>query len=128
MSSGSPKDFAFKLFSEEPQEANSVNLYIQTDGDECALFEILLTIFTEGLKLWYKPPIVISSIKPEDFLKLQKYFNSFGYGLDLNVGEMNQYTKINNKSYNNENELEKMKFQMVEGSVVFTLSFYKLQK
>jgi hypothetical protein len=128
MASGSPKDFAFRLFSEEPQEPNSVNLYIDTEGDVCALFEVLLTIFTEGLKLWYKPPIVISNIKPEDFLRLQKYFNSFGYNINLEVSEMNQYVKINNKSYNNESELHKMKFQMVEGSVVFTVTFSKLQQ
>jgi hypothetical protein len=127
MASGSPKDFAFRLFSEEPQEANSVNLYIQTEGDDCALFEILLTIFTEGLKLWYKPPIVISNIKPEDFLKLQKYFNSFGYIINLETSEMNQYIKINNKSYNNESELHKMKFQMVEGSVLYTVYFDRFQ-
>ena len=126
MASGSPKEFAFRLFSEEPKEEKSVNLYIQTEGDDCALFEVLLIIFTEGLKLWYKPPIVISNIKPDDFIKLQAYFRSFGYIVNLDVSNFTQYTKINNKSYNNETELKKMKFQMGEGEILYTITFDRI--
>ena len=126
MASGSPRDFAMKLFSDEPQAPKSVSTFFATDGDECAMFEILLIIFTEGLKLWYSPPITISKVTEEDFLKLNAYFHSFGYMINLNISEMTPYIRINNKSYNNENELEKMKFQMSEGEKLYTVSFKKL--
>ena len=126
MASGSPKDFAMRLFSNEPCAPNSVSTFFATEDDDCAMFEILLIIFTEGLKLWYAPPITISSVKPEDFLKLQAYFQSFGYNVFLNISQYTPYTKINNKSYNNETELEKMKFQMSEGDSLYTVSFTKL--
>lgn len=126
MASGSPKDFAMRLFSEKPQTPNSVSTFFATEDDDCAMFEILLIIFTEGLKLWYAPPITISSVEPDDFIKLQAYFQSFGYNVFLNVSEYNQYTKINNKSYNNQTELDKMKFQMSEDDKLYTVSFSKL--
>lgn len=126
MASGSPKDFAMRLFAEEPQAPNSVSTFFATDGDDCAMFEILLIVFTEGLKLYYPPPITISSVKPEDFLKIQAYFQSFGYNVLLNVSEYTSYTKINNKSYNNQTELDKMKFQMSEGDELYTVSFTKV--
>ena len=123
---GSPKEFAMRLFSEDPQPANSISTFFSTDGDDCAMFEILLIIFTEGLKLWYEPPITISNVKPDDFLKLQTYFQSFGYNIYLNISDINPYTRINNKSYTNESELSKMKFQMAESSTLYTITFSKL--
>lgn len=125
MASGSPKDFAMRLFSEEPQAPNSVSTFFATDEDDCAMFEILLIVFTEGLKLWYAPPITISNVKPDDFLKLQAYFKSFGYNVFLNISQYTSYTKINNKSYNNQTELDKMKFQMSEEDRLYTITFSK---
>jgi hypothetical protein len=125
-SSGSPKEFAMRLFSEEPQPPNSISTFFSTDGDDCAMFEILLIIFTEGLKLWYEPPITISNVKADDFLKLQSYFQSFGYNIFLNVSDVNPYTRIDNKSYTKQNELQNMKFQMSENAVLYTITFSKL--
>lgn len=126
-SSGSPKDFAMRLFSDEPQAPKTIPTFFAIDeDDDCAIFEILLIIFTEGLKLWYSTPIVISNITPQDFIKLQTYFHSFGYNVTLNIANVTQYTRVNNKSYNNETKLENMKFQMIEETKLYTIQFSKL--
>ena len=57
-----PQEFARTIFSSEPKSPHSIDLVFDTDGDAAALFEVLLLIFTEGLKTIYAPPIHNSQV------------------------------------------------------------------
>jgi len=65
----------------------SISLYI---------FEQLLIIFTEGLKIYYKQPqIAIENISPKEFYDIQQYFKSLGFILNCQVSPILNEDKIN---------------------------------
>lgn len=122
-------EFTAELLKDEPKNANSVSLYIDTDGDNSALFEVLLTIMTDILKYWYQPPISIQRISQENTIKLVAYFASFGYVIDItskNILQDLKRPRIDNKRYEHETELINMKFQMIENGILYTVKFKKL--
>jgi len=120
--------FASEILQSEPKPPNSISLYIDTGGDDAATFEVLLTIMTDLIKEWYKPPVSLQIVSPENRDKLIAYFASFGYEFDLNIKTIrrNAPPTINNKSYENENQLENMKFQIIDNEKLYTVKFKKL--
>ena len=109
-----PQDFARTLFSNEPSSPHSVNLEFDTDGDIPALFEVLLLIFTEGLKTMYAPPIHISQVTDESVQKVMRYFASFGIQLTIEKTDLPPVLQIRNDRYLRQQDLERMTFQVAE--------------
>jgi len=117
------QDFVKKLLKTSPATKNSIQLEIDTDGDVCGLFEVLLMIMTDILKQWYPPPITIGKISDEDLLRLQDYFASFGIKLQLEIQPEIRATAISNRSYLQKTKLEDMTFQMSNDGKRYTVRF-----
>lgn len=119
-------NFVRRLLDSPPGEPNSVQLIIDTEGDTCALFEVLLLCMTEMLKQWYPPPINISQISPSDLLRLIHYFYSFGYEFRFTSVPNPRLLHINNRDYIQKSRLEDMKFQVSDDGMLHSVSFCKL--
>ena len=119
-------EFVSKLLLTEPGAPRSVQLEIDTDGDVCAMFEVLLMTMTEILKRWYSPPISIGVISPENLVRLIGYFASFGIKFSLDVDENPRVIAINNREYLQKSRLDQMRFQMSHEGRLYTVRFSNL--
>ena len=120
------RNFVDTLLNRPPQAPNSIQLEIDTGGDPCSLFEVLLMIMTDVLKRWYAPPITIGNITPEDGARLTAYFASFGIRFNLSVEEEPRVLRINNREYLQQSRLEDMKFKVAHGGNLYTVAFGNL--
>lgn len=119
--------FVKALLREPPKPPNHVHLEIDTDNDNTALFEFLLTTMTEILKLWYPPPITIGQISDEDLVRLIDYFASFGIQFRLSIANDNvSLGPIRNRDYLKKSRLEDMTFQMSHDGKRYTVRFSSL--
>ena len=116
-------NFVDGLLVDEPGAPYSVQLEVDTDGDIKALFEVLLMTMTEILKRWYAPPITISRVSDADVRRLQAYFASFGYKLNLNISENPRILHIDNRNYLRRSRLETMKFSVSDDGMLYTVFF-----
>jgi hypothetical protein len=123
-----PQDFARTLFSSEPSSPHSVNLEFDTGGDIPALFEVLLLIFTEGLKTMYAPPIHISQVTDDSVQKVMRYFASFGINLTIEKTDLPPVLHIRNDRYLKQQTLEQMTFQVSEAGFLYTVRFRFLSR
>ena len=119
-------NFVEHLLERTPQPPNSITLDIDTDGDIPALFEVLLLVMTGILKKWYRPPITIGNIGPEDAVRLIDYFASFGIAFKLTVEDDPRVYRINNREYIQQSRLEAMKFQVSHSGKLYTVTFSSL--
>jgi len=123
-----PQEFARTLFSTDPKPPHSVQLEFDTGGDIPALFEVLLLIFTEGLKTIYPPPIHMSAISEESIVKCMSYFASFGMKLQIEKTEIPPVLHIKNNRYLKQKNLEDMTFQVSEAGFLYTVRFTFLSR
>lgn len=71
----------YKIFSNEPQEDNSIKVDfdgIQTQKD---LFECMLMFLTNGLKVKYGNQngiVFLNNLEKKNFIEIKQYFRSFG--------------------------------------------------
>ncbi len=121
--SNSVHEFVQSLTRDPPGAPHSVQLEVDTDGDLHALYEVLLMTMTEILKQWYAPPISISRVSPTDNERLQAYFASFGFKLNLAVREVPRVLHINNRDYLQKSRLEDMKFSVADAGTLYTVWF-----
>ena len=121
-------EFVTQLLSHEPGAPNSVQLVVDTDGDLQALFEVLLMTMTEMMKKWYTPPIKISRVSPRDLDRMQQYFGSFGYLIQLEVTAVPPVLHVNNREYLQKSRLEEMRFRMTDEGRLYTVHFSKLAR
>ncbi len=116
-------NFVSALTAAPPGAPHSVQLEVDTDGDLHALYEVLLMTMTEILKKWYAPPITISRVSPANLERLQGYFASFGFKLNLDVVETPRVLHINNRDYLRKSRLEEMKFSVADAGMLYTVFF-----
>ena len=98
---GQHEEFIQYLFSDSPKEKGEISLELPLpEGSEkCKniglhIFEQLLMIFVDGLKYFYGKDnkVDINKLTKEDFEKVNEYFISMNYSVDLKVFEtMNEY-------------------------------------
>lgn len=117
------KNFVDVLTTTAPGAPHSVQLEVDVDGDIHALYEVLLMTMTEILKKWHAPPITISNVSPSDLERLQAYFASFGFKLDLIITEVPRVLHINNRDYLHKSRLEDMKFSVADNGMLYTVGF-----
>jgi hypothetical protein len=123
-----PQEFARTLFASPPSGPHSVQLEFDTGGDVPALFEVLLLVFTEGMKTMYAPPIHFSSITEESLAKTVAYFASFGIKLTVTITDLPPVLHIKNSRYLRQTRLEEMTFQASEAEKLYTVQFNFLPK
>ena len=121
--SNTVKNFVDGLTADAPGAPHSVQLEVDTDDDIHALYEVLLMTMTEILKKWYAPPITISRVSASDLERLQAYFASFGYKLNLTITETPRVLHINNRDYLQKSRLSDMKFSVVDDGQLYSVGF-----
>jgi hypothetical protein len=102
-----PVSFAKKIFATEPKDKFSIQLHLSTDEMDIGdLFEFLLLVFTNGLRILYgnnNDKVDISTLNNQQFAKINDYFNSFGFNTSYVVypQEMESVIDFNSLSYKN---------------------------
>lgn len=119
-------NFVTSLLASPPGVPHSVQLEVDTEGDVCALFEVLLLTMTDMLKRWYQPPITIGRISDEKHALLIDYFASFGILFHMEKCEDPVILRINNREYLQQSRLEQMKFQISYENTLYTVRFSNL--
>ena len=134
---GSHQQFIQYLYSSEPRDKGAIQLestYIEP-GKNIGLhtFEQLLMIFVDGLKFFYgeNGKVNINKLKEEDIEKVNKYFISMNYKVNLEVfPTMNEY-KFKHPNYfknqehiKTETKLEDFYYEIFgEGNCAYRISF-----
>ena len=108
---GDDSEFLDFLFTEIPQEKNSIKLELSPAEKNVKIglhiFQELLMIFTGGLKKLFgeKEKVDITILKPEDIQLMNKYFESMGFQCMVerfNVSEYLENMKMPNYFVNQE--------------------------
>lgn len=108
---GNDSEFLDFLFTEIPQEKNSIKLELSPAEKDVKIglhiFQELLMIFTGGLKKLFgeKEKVDITILKPEDIQLMNKYFESMGFQCMVerfNVSEYLENMKMPNYFVNQE--------------------------
>jgi hypothetical protein len=121
------------IFKKEPAKPGSISLAIEEYMDIKEIFEMLLMIFTEGMKILYgnsEGKVDLNSLKENDFSKVQEYFKSFGFLCNYKVYLPSQSGNINfeSRKYTNVNITDKTKLTELRlplkcGPRIFEISF-----
>ena len=84
-------NIAQQIFSQEPQEPDSIHLELVEESDTSILFEILSILLIECVEL--QLPKILRHDKSIDtfIIKLKQYFQSFGF--DLTYDRVEQYNQ-----------------------------------
>jgi hypothetical protein len=129
-----PISFAKKIFMKEPQDKCSIQLHLNTDEmDMGDLFEFLLLVFTNGLRILYgnnDEKVDLSTLNNEQLAKLNNYFNSFGFDTSYIVypEEMENVIDFNKLSYrntiiNNNTKIEDLCFPIKVYDKIYVIGF-----
>jgi hypothetical protein len=124
---------AKNIFTKEVKPPGSVALTLEEDMDLKEIFEMLLMIFTEGMKILYGESdgtVNLNARTEKDFLKVQEYFKSLGFicnytvYLPSQVAVMDFETRKYNKIHINEKtKLKDLKLPLKCGPRIFEISF-----
>ena len=139
---GSHNDFIEYLFSNEPKDKDSIQLESPpidlNKNMGLHIFEHLLMIFVDGLKYFYgeNNKVDINKLSQEDIEKVNKYFISMNYFVNLEVfPTMNDYKfKFpnyfkNQEHIKNDTKLEDFYYEIFDmNNKVFRVSFNDISK
>ena len=126
-----PDNFISFIFNNSPKPQKSINLEFQKDNLK-DLFEDLLDIFTQGMKIKYgeNNKVNLSKLNENNIKEFNKYFNSFSINLNIiiepynflnsNKYELMRYNKIN---ITNKTKLNELKLPFLSKNIVYIISF-----
>ena len=96
-------EFADKIFKEDPTPIRSIVISFDNVNDTKTLFEALITLFTEGMKILFgiNGKVDLETICLDDFNKIVHYFSSMGIKLITHKFHITQVKKMDilNKYY-----------------------------
>ena len=120
------------IFNNSPKSKNSINMDFQTNNLK-ELFEDLLDIFTQGMKIKYgnsNNKVDLSQLSKTNIVYFNEYFNSFGFNLNIQIENYNinnsyKYELMRyNKIYINKNtKLNELKLPFLSNNIVYIISF-----
>lgn len=119
------------IFSNEPKSIKSIDLKFENTNLK-NLFEDLLDIFTKGMKLKYgkNDKVDLSSLTKHNIEHFNKYFNSFGFELNINIepfdiinGNKYEYMKYDKININSNTKLNELKLPFLSNDIVYIISF-----
>lgn len=129
----SASEIANKIFGNSLKKPGEISLNIDEDMDLKEVFEMLLMIFTEGMKILYgdsNDKVDLGRLTPNDFEKVNKYFQSFGYECNYKIYQPHEINKINfetrkytNQKITNSTKLEMLRLPLKCGNNVYEISF-----
>ena len=76
------------VFNKDPKPPGSISLAISEEMSIKEIFEMLLMIFTEGMKILFgddSSKVDLNNLKEKDFILVQEYFKSFGFMCNYKV-------------------------------------------
>ena len=144
-------ELVIKIFNDEPSPPNSIFINFERDNIK-ELFEDLISIFNTGCKILFgnsNGQVSLENLDEEDFIYLNRYFNSIGfnvyynfydeYNVSLLKGYMSGYIKtylsvfdsikigdlINYKN-SNSNRIEDLRFQLRVKNKIYIIGFNSL--
>ena len=104
------KQLADQIFTKPIQGENAINIEFECIQDTPTLFEALLELFTEGMKIKHgdgdKNKVDLLSLTQNDFLEMKNYFKSFKINLFYHVFHLQQLETLTKNSYYIENRLK----------------------
>ena len=131
-------DMINTIFSNEPQDIKSIQLSFDVN-DEYELFKILVDILTSGLKILFgdeNKKVNINRITENDFKKIEKYFNSFGFDIKykydipldkINIDENTELPSLYSTTTENiddvKNQLRLYYFTLRTDNIKYEISF-----
>lgn len=129
------EDLVITLFSNPPGEPNTHLISFDT-GDLVQLFESLLLIFTNGMKLLFgnsRGVVELDKLEHSDIELFQKYFNSIGFLFYFDVYEdtndnrdKTQSMKYTNLNINVNSQLRELYFPLLCKDKIYLINFDKL--
>ena len=105
------EDIACTIFSDSPKPPQSIQLNLP-NKDSCKdinqeIFNMLLELFHYGMVKYYGNlgKVDLTLLNENDFLKIRKYFWSFGFEIFYKVYDLNNNLILSNKEYTSNTEL-----------------------
>lgn len=113
------------IISKPPKPANSIQLEfsdIENNITSKELFELLLMMFTEAMKVLYgeNGRVELSKISRNNFNRINEYFNSFGFTINYEILPENDTTKID---YVEKKELKDYYMRLKSNNLLYIISF-----
>ncbi len=128
----SAENIARKIFTKEVKPPGTVAFTVDESMSMKEIFEMLLMIFTEGMKILYgvDGKVDLNSLREQDFIKVQNYFKSFGFSCNYNVYLPSEASKIDFESrkysnimITNKTQLKDLRLPLKCGPRIFEISF-----
>ena len=114
------------IFSKPPKDPNSIQLdfsNMEHDLSSKELFETLLMMFTEGMKMLYgdsNGKVNLGNVTYNNFNKINEYFHSFGFNVDYNIRPLNT---IEQPDYSEKKELKDHYMRLRSNNMMYIISF-----
>jgi hypothetical protein len=128
----SAESIAKNIFTKEVKPPGTVAFTVDEDMSIKEIFEMLLMIFTEGMKILYgvNGKVDLNSLREQDFIKVQDYFKSFGFSCNYNVYLPSEASKMDfesrkysNIQITNKTKLKDLRLPLKCGPRIFEISF-----
>jgi len=129
----SAEKIARSIFNKPPGKPSSISLAIEEDMDIKEIFEMLLMIFTEGMKILYgneEEKVDLNALREQDFIKVQDYFKSMGFVCNYKVylPSQSQHINFEARKYSNINITSKtllkdLRLPLKCGPRIFEINF-----
>lgn len=126
-------EIAYQIFHGDPKPANTISLGISEEMDLKEIFEMLLMIFTEGMKIHFgdeEDKVDLGALREKDFKKIQRYFQSFGFECKYRLYKPSEqrYIDFASRKYTNidvtpQTKLDELILPLKCGPRVFEISF-----
>lgn len=124
---------AQKIFSKPVKPANSCSFQVDSGMTTKDIFEMLLEIFTEGMKVLYgnaEGKVDLNSLEAKDMEKVQEYFASLGFQCRYKIYPITagrridfESMKYTNHTITDKTPLKTLKFPIRVGPRVYVISF-----
>lgn len=129
----SAEKIAKNIFTKDVKPPGSVCFSVDEDMDIKEIFEMLLMIFTEGMKILYAEEdgrVNLNARTEKDFIKVQDYFKSMGFICNYKVYLPSQTSSINfesrkytNMTITDKTTLKELRLPLRCGPRIFEISF-----
>ncbi len=129
----SAQQIAQKIFKKPPGVPKSVAFTVDEEMDMREVFEMLLMIFTEGMKILYgneEGKVDLNARTEKDFAKVKEYFHSLGFNCEYKVYLPSQaaHMDFESRKYTNvditiNTKLKELRLPLRCGPRVFEISF-----
>ena len=122
-------NFVEKIFTCSIKPKNTYNLQVDITNIK-DLFEMLLMVFTKGMKILYGNTgvVVLKNISETQLYKMKDYFLSIGYKLNIQIYNEIEYAskniiKYSNYNINNKTKLSELVLPFKSENIVYIISF-----